>query len=196
MGRDTPFPPFPTRFTTSKTLLPRSKTLVLTCTGETRDYAPDDSYDGDTDGVWEGKTISRNRSAMMIRTAGRDEMYLEVDLPAIDMGLTFTSGPCATIAMVEKVRDGSAGEQAGIESGDILFSCSAVELTGSDTPVVMGDTEGTDTHWRKIDDFKCLGQPFDVQMAALNSTGIIDAGFKHRVVRALFRRDISPGDAR
>ena len=35
MGRDTPFL---TRFTTSKTLLPRSKTLVLTCTGETRDY--------------------------------------------------------------------------------------------------------------------------------------------------------------
>jgi hypothetical protein len=60
----------------------------------------------------------------------------------------------------------------------------------------MGDTEGTDTHWRKIDDFKCLGQPFDVQMAALNSMGIIDAGFKHRVVRALFRRDITPGDAR
>ena len=88
MGRDTPFL---TRFTTSKTLLPRSKTLVLTCTGEPRDYAPDDSYDGEMDGVWEGKTISRNRSAMMIRTAGRDEMYLEVDLPAIDMGLTFTA---------------------------------------------------------------------------------------------------------
>ena len=119
-------------------------------------------------------------------------MYLEVDLPAHNMGITFTCGPDATIAMVEKVRQDSAAEQAGIEIGDILFSCSAVELTGSDTPVVVGDSEGTDTHWRRIDNFRCLGQPFDVQMAAFNSTAIVDAGFKHRIVRAMFRRDVNP----
>ena len=119
-------------------------------------------------------------------------MYLEVDLPAHNMGITFTCGPDATIAMVEKVRQDSAAEQAGIEIGDILFSCSAVELTGSDTPVVVGDSEGTDTRWRRIDNFRCLGQPFDVQMAAFNSTAIVDAGFKHRIVRAMFRRDVNP----
>ena len=29
-------------------------------------------------------------------------------------------------------------------------------------------------------------------MAAFNSTAIVDAGFKHRIVRAMFRRDVNP----
>ena len=189
-ARDTPFP------IRGATLLVPSDVsrLVLARASDVRkgDYASEDSYDGDDDGAWEGMSSSRNRSATVIRTAGRDDMYLEVDLPAHNMGITFTCGPDATIAMVEKVREGSAAEQAGIEIGDILFSCSAVELTGSDTPVVVGDSEGTDTHWRRIDDFRCLGRPFDVQMAAFNSTAIVDAGFKHRLVRAMFRRDVNP----
>ena len=189
-ARDTPFP------IRGATLLVPSDVsrLVLARASNVRkgDYASEDSYDGDEDGAWEGMSSSRNRSATVIRTAGRDDMYLEVDLPAHNMGITFTCGPDATIAMVEKVRQGSAAEQAGIEIGDILFSCSAVELTGSDTPVVVGNSEGTDTHWRRIDDFRCLGQPFDVQMAAFNSTAIVDAGFKHRIVRAMFRRDVNP----
>lgn len=189
-ARDTPFP------IRGATLLVPSDVsrLVLARASDVRegDYASEDSYDGDDDGAWEGKRSSRNRSATVIRTAGRDDMYLEVDLPAHNMGITFTCGPDATIAMVEKVRQGSAAEQAGIEIGDILFSCSAVELTGVDTPVVVGDSEGTDTHWRRIDNFRCLGQPFDVQMAAFNSTAIVDAGFKHRIVRAMFRRDVNP----
>ena len=189
-ARDTPFP------IRGATLLVPSDVsrLVLARASDVRkgDYASEDSYDGDDDGAWEGMNSSRNRSATVIRTAGRDDMYLEVDLPAHNMGITFTCGPDATIAMVEKVRQDSAAEQAGIEIGDILFSCSAVELTGSDTPVVVGDSEGTDTRWRRIDNFRCLGQPFDVQMAAFNSTAIVDAGFKHRIVRAMFRRDVNP----
>ena len=191
-ARDTPFP------IRGATLLVPSDVsrLVLARASDVRkgDYASEDSYDGDDDGAWEGMNSSRNRSATVIRTAGRDDMYLEVDLPAHNMGITFTCGPDATIAMVEKVREGSAAEQAGIEIGDILFSCSAVELTGSDTPVVVGDSEGTDTHWRQIDDFRCLGRPFDVQMAAFNSTAIVDAGFKRRIIRAMFRRDVNRRD--
>ena len=109
-------------------------------------------------------------------------------------GITFTCGPDATIAMVEKVR-------AGVEIGDILFSCSAVELTGSDTPVVVGNSEGTDTHRRRIDDFRCLEQPFDVQMAAFNSTAIVDAGVQAQdrprdVPGRQPRREIARRDAR
>ena len=29
-------------------------------------------------------------------------------------------------------------------------------------------------------------------MAAFNPTAIVDAGFKHRIVRAMFRRDVNP----
>ena len=107
------------------------------------------------------------------------------------MGITFTCGPDATIAMVEKVQQGSAAEQAGIEIGDILFLLRgrAYRLR---YPSGRRELGGTETHWRRIDDFRCLGQPFDVQMAAFNSTAIVDAGFKHRIVRAMFRRTSTP----
>ena len=36
--------------------------------------------------------------------------------------------------------------------------------------------------------FECLGAPFDTQMAAVRSTGIVDAGFAKRKVRLEFMR--------
>ena len=70
-ARDTPFP---IRGTTL--LVPSDVSrLVLARASNVRkgDYASEDSYDGDEDGAWEGMSSSRNRSATVIRTAGRDD---------------------------------------------------------------------------------------------------------------------------
>ena len=45
--------------------------------------------------------------------------------------------------------------------------------------------------------FECLGAPFDTQMAAVRSTGIVDAGFAKRKVRLEFMRPLDEdGDAK
>ena len=45
--------------------------------------------------------------------------------------------------------------------------------------------------------FECLGAPFDTQMAAVRSTGIVDAGFAKRKVRPEFMRPLDEdGDAK
>lgn len=49
-------------------------------------------------------------------------------------------------------------------------------------PLTLGDGPPPKTKYVQVP-FNCLGEDFDTVMAALNSTGIVDSGFKHSKAR-------------
>lgn len=57
-------------------------------------------------------------------------------------------------------------------------------------PITLGDGPPPRTKHRQIP-FNCMGEDFETVMAALNSTGIVDTGFKHSKVRLEFMRDVT-----
>ena len=112
-------------------------------------------------------------SATFARDAvtGKPEMIFDVELPAIDMGITFREA--GNTAVVESLKPGGAAEGA-VKPGDVLVRCDATVLEACDTPVTVGGP-GVSTKHHRVKGFECLGAPFDTQMAALNSTGVVDA---------------------
>lgn len=131
-------------------------------------------------------------SATFARDAvtGKPEMIFDVELPAIDMGITFREA--GNTAVVESLKPGGAAEGA-VKPGDVLVRCDATVLEACDTPVTVGGP-GVSTKHHRVKGFECLGAPFDTQMAALNSTGVVDAGYLHAKVRVEFQREV-PEDA-
>lgn len=131
-------------------------------------------------------------SATFARDAvtGKPEMIFDVELPAIDMGITFREA--GNSAVVESLKPGGAAEGA-VKPGDVLVRCDATVLEACDTPVTVGGP-GVSTKHHRVKGFECLGAPFDTQMAALNSTGVVDAGYLHAKVRVEFQREV-PEDA-
>lgn len=131
-------------------------------------------------------------SATFIRDAsGHSEMVFDVQLPAIDMGITFRDTGAKGPAVVESLKPGGAAEATKmIEPGDVLVRCTATVLQDSDVLLTMGDGPSPKTKHRQID-FGCLDKDFDTVMAAVNSTGIVDSGIKHSKVRLEFMRDVT-----
>ena len=155
-------------------------------------------------------------SATIVRDAsGRAEMVYDVELPAIDMGLVFREGPSHTVAVVDAVvPESAAAETLCVEPGDVLVRCTATvfateerdsrSLADDDGDEIIGGGEasrakpalvtvgGKEEEWigTRFETvfFECLGAPFDTQMAAVRSTGIVDAGFAKRKVRLEFMR--------
>ena len=133
-------------------------------------------------------------SATFARDAatGKPEMIFDVELPAIDMGITFREA--GNTAVVESLKPGGAAEATGcVKPGDVLVRCDATVLEACDTPVTVGGP-GVSTKHHRVRGFECLGAPFDTQMTALNSTGVVDAGYLHAKVRVEFQREV-PEDA-
>ena len=110
---------------------------------------------------------------------GNAEMVYDCELPAIDMGITFreAEGGNKTFAVVDSVRPDSPAANAGVAPGDVLVRCTATVLKPCDTPVTVGGP-GMATKHERVEGFECLGEPFETQMAALRSSGIVDAGAK------------------
>jgi hypothetical protein len=144
-------------------------------------------------------------SATILRDkSGQAEMVYDVELPALNMGLVFREGPKnSNVAVVDQVLPESpAFETRCVEPGDVLVRCSATVFAGDDldpedaTKIVRkkpalvtvgGPWIGTR---HETVSFECLGEPFEKQMAAVKSTGIIDAGFAKRKIRLEFMRAI------
>jgi hypothetical protein len=121
-------------------------------------------------------------SATFVRDAeGNAEMVYDCELPAIDMGITFreAEGGNKTFAVVESVRPDSPAANAGVAPGDVLVRCTATVLKPCDTPVTVGGP-GMATKHERVEGFECIGEPFETQMAALRSSGIVDAGAKRQ----------------
>ena len=107
-------------------------------------------------------------------------------------GITFRdTGYSGPAVIVDSLKPGGAADKTGlIEPGDILVRCTATTLLDSDVPIAVGDGPPPRTKHRRIE-FNCLGEDFDNVMAAVNSTGIVDSGFKHSKVRLEFMRDVT-----
>lgn len=140
-------------------------------------------------------------SATIVRdSSGLLEMVYDVELPALDMGIVFREGPGDNVAVVDSViPDSAAAKTMVVEPGDVLVRTTATvfgdeedesshESTSHKKPplVTMGGP-WIGTQHRTIS-FECLGSPFETQMAAIQSTGIIDAGFVKRTIRLEFMR--------
>jgi len=151
-------------------------------------------------------------SATIVRDkSGRAEMVYDVELPAIDMGVVFREAPSHTVAVVEKVVPESAAAEARcIEPGDVLLRCTATVFATEESDEAGGGEASNErsssrrvkpalvtvggheedwigTRYETVS-FECLGKPFDAQMNAVRSTGIVDAGFAKRKVRLEFMR--------
>ena len=85
---------------------------------------------------------------------------------------------CVQIQLVPLQPGGAAEATELIAPGDVLVRCTATTLQDSDVPITLGDGPPPRTKSRQIP-FSCLGENFDTVMTALNSTGIVDTGFKH-----------------
>ena len=107
-------------------------------------------------------------------------------------GITFRdTGYSGPAVIVDSLKPGGAADASGlIEPGDILVRCTATTLMDSDVPIAIGDGPPPRTKHKRIE-FNCLGENFDDVMAAVNSTGIVDTGFKHSKVRLEFMRDVT-----
>lgn len=107
-------------------------------------------------------------------------------------GITFRdTGYSGPAVIVDSLKPGGAADKTGlIEPGDILVRCTATTLLDSDVPIAVGDGPPPKTKHRRIE-FNCLGEDFNDVMAAVNSTGIVDSGFKHSKVRLEFMRDVT-----
>jgi len=125
----------------------------------------------------EAVVVDRDAAHMTDPATARPVMVYECTLPAIDMGLVFhdvgARGPCVRTV----IEGGHADLETGIKPGDVLIRCTATELTGDPARPTI----------QRV--FDCKNEDFETCMRALNSTGIVDAGFIHRRVHCMFKRD-------
>ena len=141
----------------------------------------------------EGGALHLERALRVGDRMGGHMVSGHVERPCVveeSMGITFREA--GNTAVVESLKPGGAAEGA-VKPGDVLVRCDATVLEACDTPVTVGGP-GVSTKHHRVKGFECLGAPFDTQMAALNSTGVVDAGYLHAKVRVEFQREV-PEDA-
>ena len=156
----------------ARVLLPRARPPRADAAREDDD---DDDDDDDEPPPPDALRSATPSSATILNdpVTGRDELIYDVELPAVDMGITFRDAGGPYAAVVESVRENSAASLTPVRRGDVLVRCTATRLKDSDVLVTIGDGPPPRTkHVRGP--FDCRGVPFDDVVAAVESSGVID----------------------
>ena len=129
-----------------------------------------------------------DRIVFLDSTTQRVATIYTVELPSSDsprgMGIVFRDAGIAQ-PVVESVVPNSEADRQGVIAGDVMLRCTAVEIPPkpyAEKPrqIVYDASQPTPN-----------GTPatFDTSMAALRSSGIVSAGYRHRTVILEMKRD-------
>ena len=114
----------------------------------------------------------------------------EVTSPASDIGIEFKEIPGARYkCMVSKVPEKLKGV---VREGDLLTRVTATrihEQVRTNQATTIFDDWGWTSEW-----FDCRDESFDDVLAAINSTAVVSAGFRHKTVTFEFKTDDDDND--